>query len=113
MTYAELQQKMVLISHRKDMNVLVLGFISDAQQRVNQRLGLDLPPLVNDSDTDEILTNNYLLYFYPAMKALYEYIIELETASYYESLYQQEADGYYVTRTGTTPLTITPEVPAP
>lgn len=111
--YQTLQADMVALSHRKDLTSKTAGFIEQARKRINQRLGLELAPLVDPTDTNEVLDENSLIYFYPAMKALYEFIVELETATYYEGLFQQEADGYYVKAKGTTPLVIKPECPAP
>ena len=113
MTYDELKAKIIATSHRKDLTNAVPGFVEDARQLLNYRLGLALQPLENGTDTNEILTANYLLYFYPAMKALYEYIVEIETATYYEGLYQVQAAAHFITAPGTEPLVITPECPAP
>ena len=113
MNYAELQAKIIDQSHRKDMANRVPGFIDDARLRINNRLGLALEPLVNPDDTNDVLTDNDLLYFYPALQALYEFIGEFETASYFQNKWQGQADGYYVTRAGTDPLVIIPENPAP
>lgn len=113
MTYLELQKKIIDKAHRKDMATRAPEFIEDARVRLNYRLGLELVPLVADDDTNQILTDNWLLYFYPAMKGLYEFIEEFETASYYEQKYRDEADNYYITRPGQDTLVITPEVPAP
>lgn len=113
MNYQELQAKMVDLSHRKDMGTRIPGFIEDARDRLQLRLGLTLTPFVEPTDTNEILEQNWLLYFYPAMKSLYEFIIEMETALYYERMYEGQVDQYFITRQGTTPLTITPECPAP
>jgi len=113
MTYEQLQAKIVATSHRKDLTAQIPGFVEDARVLLNYRLGLALVPLVNPTDTNDLLTANPLLYFYPAMKALYEYIVEIETASYYNQLYQEQAANHYVTATGTTPLVITPENPSP
>lgn len=113
MTYAELQAKIIDQSHRKDQAQRVPGYIDDARTRLNLRLGLALVPLVNDTDTNEILTDWPLLYFYPAMRELYNFIIEMETANYFEQLYLNEVDRYYITRAGTEPLVITPEGPTP
>jgi len=113
MNYEQLQAKMVALSHRKDMATRVPDFIEDARVILQYRLSLALAPFTAPDDTNEILTENYLLYFYPAMKALYEFIIELDTASYYEQLYQGQVAEYYIKRAGTTPLVITPECPAP
>lgn len=114
MTYKELQDKMIAQSHRKDMAGLVPRFINeDARTRLNMRLGLALVPFTADADTNDILDAWPLLYFYAGMVALYNFIIEMETADYFESLYRAEVDSYYITRAGTEPLTITPEVPAP
>lgn len=113
MNYAELKAKIIDQSHRKDMANRVAGFIDDARLRINNRLGLALVPLTADTDTDEILTENDLLYFYPSMQALFEFVGEYETASYFQNKWDGQADGYYVTRAGTDPLVITPEVPAP
>ena len=114
MNYIELQTKIIDQSHRKDMAQRVPGFINDdARTRLNMRLGLELVPLVADTDTNDILDDWPLLYFYPAMVALYNFIVEMETAAYFEALYVAEVDSYNVTRAGTEPLTITPEVPSP
>jgi hypothetical protein len=113
MTYQELRDKIITTSHRKDLVNVTPSFIEDARVTINYRLGLALAPLSNPDDTNEILTANPLLYFYPAMKGLYEYIVELENAAYYDTLWQAQAAQHFVTAPGTTPLTITPEVPAP
>lgn len=112
MNYAELQAKIIDQSHRKDMAARVPGFIEDARVLLNYRLTLELAPFAADADTNEVLDTNWLLYFYPAMKALYEFILEFETANYFDAMYQNAVSDYYVNRTGTEPLTITPEVPA-
>lgn len=113
MTYAQLRAKMIDQSHRKDMVARVPEFIEDARTRLNMRLGIALLPFINDDDTNDVLTRFPLLYFYAGMVALYNFIIEMETADYFEQLYRAEVDSYYITRAGTEPLTITPEVPAP
>jgi len=89
------------------------GFIEDARVQLNYRLTLDLQPLVLPTDTNDVLTANWLLYFYPAMAKLYEFIVEFETAAMYDSLFQREANAYYTTAPGTEPVSITPECPAP
>jgi hypothetical protein len=113
MNFGELKAKIIDQSHRKDMSSRVAGFIDDARERINFRLSKQLVAFVDDTDTNEVLTENYLLYFYPALQALYEFIYEFETASYFQNKWEGQANGYYVTRAGTEPLTITPEVPAP
>lgn len=113
MNYAELQAKIIAQSHRKDMATRVPGFIDDARTMLNYRLSLELAPFTADTDTNDILDENPLLYFYPAMKALYEFIFEFETANYFDGQYQQQVSAYYTTRAGTEPLSITPEIPAP
>lgn len=113
MNYQELQAKIIDQSHRKDMTNRVPGFIEDARSRINMRLGLELQPLAAPDDTNDVLTNDYLLYFYPALQALYEFIAEYETAAYFQNKWEGQANGYHTTRAGTEPLAITPEVPAP
>lgn len=113
MNYLELRTKIVDQAHRKDMNARVPGFIEDARTRINLRLGLALEPLVADTDTNEILADWWPLYFYAAMVALYEFIIEMETATYFDNRYQEYLASYYITRAGQESLTITPEEPMP
>lgn len=113
MNYQQLQDKIVATAHRKDMVPRAPDFIEDARVRLNYRLGLELVPLVLPDDTNDILTANWLLYFYPAMKALYEFIVELDTAAVYEGLYMQEVGNHYVTAPGTEALVIKPECPIP
>lgn len=113
MTYLELQNKIIDQSHRKDMAARVPQFIDDARVLINYRLSLELAPFTMPDETNEVLDSNHLLYFYPAMKALYEFIFEFETANYFDMLWQNLASDYYVNREGTEPVVITPEVPAP
>lgn len=113
MTHQELVDKIRLTSHRNDLAAMIPLFIEDARALLQYRLGISLLPLQYADSTNEILQENWLLYFYPSMKALYEYIVEIETAAYYDGLYQGQVDEYFVKRRNTTPLTITPEVPAP
>lgn len=113
MNYGELQAKIIDQSHRKDMTARVPQFIEDARVILNYRLSLELAPLVLADDTNEVLTTNWLLYFYPAMKALHEFILEFETASYFDAMYQGQVSEYYVNRKGQDALVITPEEPMP
>jgi len=113
MTFTELCDKIERTSHRKDMGTQIPLFVNDARVMLNYRLGLAMPALQAPADTNEILQTNWLLFFYPSMKALYEYIVEIETAAYYDQLYQDQVSSYYTTRAGTTPLVVTPENPAP
>lgn len=113
MNFGELKAKIIDQSHRKDMANRVAGFIDDARLRINFRLSKELVAFVDDTDTNEVLTENYLLYFYPALQQLYEFIYEFETASYYQNKWEGQAGAYYTTKAGTTPIAITPENPAP
>lgn len=113
MNYQELVDKIVKTSHRKDLAATIPLFVEDARTKINDRLGLELAPFLGGTETNEVLDNHPLLYFYPAMQALYEYIVEFEGASYYHNLFIEQADAFHVTATGTTPLVITPEEPTP
>lgn len=113
MTYKELQDRMIAQSHRKDMATRIPGFIDDARGMLNYRLSLELAPFVNDDDTNDILTDNWLLYYYAAMRMLYEFIYEFETAMYFDQQYQYEMSNYYINRKGQDPLAITPQEPLP
>lgn len=113
MTFTELCDKIERTSHRKDLGSQIPLFVNDARVMLNWRLGLNMPQLAAGTDTNEILQGNWLLFFYPSMKALYEYIVEIDTAAYYDQLYQGQVSAYYTTRDGTEPLTITPEGPTP
>lgn len=113
MTYDQLKLRLTLQSHRSDLANNLPGFIEDARMKINQRLGLALNPMVNGTDENEVMLKNYLLYYYGALESLYNHIIEMETANYFAQLFEVQADGWYVTASGTTPLTITPENPAP
>lgn len=113
MTYDQLTQRLILQSHRSDLSNNIPGFVEDARMKINQRLGLELVPMSASSDTNDVMLNNYLLYFYGALVSLYQYIVEMETADYFDQLFWQQCDSWHVTATGTTPLTIEPENPAP
>lgn len=113
MNYQQLQDKIIAQSHRKDMAAKVPGFIEDARVMLNYRLGLELAPLELADDTNEVLTANHLLYYCAAMKALYEFIFEFETASYFYTMWQDQVAEHFVNAPGTVPLVITPEEPAP
>lgn len=109
MTYLELRNKIIATSHRKDLTALVPQFVDDARTLINERLGLQLVPLVADDATDDVLDRFPTIYFYAAMAALYEYIVEFETATYYLNRFGFQCDGYYITASGTEPLVIKPE----
>lgn len=113
MNYGELKAKIKDQSHRKDLDARIPSFVDDARNRLNYRLTLELVPLSADTDTDAILTDNPLLYFYAAMQALYEFIFEYETASYFNGRFIEQCDMHYVTAPGTEPIAITPEEPTP
>lgn len=113
MTYLQLKNRLTWQSHRSDLTNMLPSFVEDARMKINQRLGLELIPLVSDGDENEVMLKNYLLYYYAALESLYNHIIEMETANYFAQLFEVQADGWYVTASGTEPLTITPENPAP
>lgn len=113
MTFADLYEKMADKSHRTDMAARIPKFVDDARTMLNLRLGLTLAPPADPDDTDEILSEWPLLYYYAAMGELYEFVEEYETGSYFAAKWEREIDRFYVTRLGTVPLVITPEEPMP
>lgn len=106
MIFSELYAAMADKCHRKDMGARIPKFADSARQQINLRLGLLLVPPVDDTETNEILTDWPLLYFYAGMAELYEFIEEYETASYFIGKWDREVDRYYITRAGTEPLVI-------
>lgn len=108
MTFDELYAKIADKCHRTDMTVRIPRFVDDARTMINLRLGLVLVPPLLPTDTDEVLTDFPLLYFYAALAELYEFIEEYETGNYYVGKWNNEVDRYYITREGTTPLVIVP-----
>jgi len=113
MTFDQLQTKIIAKAHRKDLSAQCPGFIEDARIHINGRLTLNLAPLVNPTDTNEVLTAQPLLYFYAGLQSLYEWIEEYETATYFNGLFNVVADRFYVTAPGTEPLVMKSENPAP
>lgn len=109
MTFQELYDQIADKVHRKDMTARMPSFVDAARQMLNGRLGLALVPPADPADTNEILTDWPLLYFYAATAELYEFIEEYETASYFHGKWEREVDRYYITRDGTTPLVILSE----
>lgn len=108
MTFSELYAKIADKCHRKDMTARIPGFVDDARVMLNMRLGLVLVPPADPADTDEILTDWPLLYYYAALAELYEFVEEYETGSYFGAKWEREVDRYYITRAGTEPLVILP-----
>lgn len=109
MTFDQLYAKIADKVHRKDMTARLPTFVDAARQMLNGRLSLALVPPTAPTETNEILTDWPLLYFYAALAELYEFIEEYETASYFHGKWDREVDRYYVTRAGTEPLAILSE----
>lgn len=108
MTFQELYDKIADKVHRKDMQARIPKFVDDARVMINMRLGLTLTTPASPDDTDEILTDWPLLYYYAALGEQYEFIEEYETGSYFGAKWEREVDRYYITRAGTEPLVIVP-----
>lgn len=109
MNYQQLQDKLAGLAHRADLAAVIPDFINiNARTWLNMRLQLELEPLVLPDDTNPTLTDYPLLYVYAGMRALYEHTNEGDNARHYDQALEREADRYYITRPGTTPLVITP-----
>jgi len=91
MNNGELKQRLVNYSHRGDLTPNLQGFINDAGQRINNRFGLLLGDLFNDLDTNYVLGNHSILYFYAAMRELSIFIKDFDEGSRFNELFDREA----------------------
>ena len=102
MNLGELSTRVAQITHRSDLAPQATNFADDATKKINRRLGLELEPLVDPTDTNEILTNYPLLYLYAALVSAFEYIHEGDAARMYNDRWLEEIDYQYITAPGTT-----------
>ena len=97
MTNLDLKNWLVRISHRSDLGPQLQQFIADATALINLRFNLALAPLLADTDTNPVLDLHPLLYQYAAARALYEFTINGENATYSGDRWNALADAVNVT----------------
>lgn len=91
MNYGELQARIATTLHRQDLATVIPEFVADAQDAIGRRFGIVLPPLVNDADTDAVLTESPLLYIYFAMHAGCMFLRDADGAAMWLQAFELQA----------------------
>lgn len=91
MNNGQLKQRLRDESKRKDLDPYLQNFINDAGRRINNRFGTHLGDLFEDIDTNSVLANQHLLYFYDAMRSLSIFIKDFDESMAFDSLWEAEA----------------------
>lgn len=107
MNYGELKAKLTGTLHRTDLAAKLPDFVLDAQDRISRRFRIELAPLVDDEDTDQVLTGSHLLYFYAAMAEACLFLRDFAGSDMWGKAWEMEASREVVTsgRAWTDPAT--------
>lgn len=97
MNYGELKTRLAQIAHRSDLSSQMENFTQDATEKINRRFGLALAPLVEDSDANDVIKNWPLLYLYAALQSLNEFVNNGDNATYFGTLWENEANRQNIT----------------
>ena len=96
--YEVLAIRIPQITHRDDLLPQIPLFIYDANQMIENRLGMTLKRPESGVEPDNaVLESNLNLYLYGSLVSAYEFINELEMADYYMKKFLEEIDYYYIT----------------
>ena len=96
--YEVLALRIPQITHRDDLGPYIPFFIYDANQMIENRLGMTLQRPESGIPSDNpVLISNPNLYLYGSLVGAYEFINELEMADYYMKRFLEEIDYYYIT----------------
>ena len=90
MNNGELKQRLRDLSHRDDLDDYLQGFVNDAANRINNRAGLELGDMFDDTDSNVIIADHHLLYEYAAMRELSIYNKDFEEAVKFDDLFDKE-----------------------
>lgn len=100
MNYGELKTAIAQWAHRTDLGDQMGIFAQNVTERLNQRFGLNMGPLVADTDTNIVLENNGNVYLYGTLREQATYTHNAVAAQAYESLYQVSIADYNINYAG-------------
>jgi len=92
MNYGELQAYIAAFLHRTDLSGQIPDFVENARERLNRRFNLVLVPLVDDTDTNDLLTATPSLYYYAAISNGYGFLHNGEAMTTYNTRWEDECD---------------------
>ena len=101
MNYGELKAAAQAWQHRTDLGSQIELCVQNVTNRLEVRFGIDIVPLVNDADTNDILTANPQVYLYGTSRELAIYTHDAVATQAYEALYQDEVSRLNITYNGT------------
>lgn len=113
MNYGELRARIAKTLHRTDLDTVIPEFVADAQDAIGRRFGIVLAPLVDDADTDAVLTESPLLYIYFSMHAGCLFLRDADGAAMWLQAFDLQASREVITsgRPSTDPYTDTDGLP--
>ena len=89
-TLGELKAEIKRYSHRSDLDSNLHDFINRTSERLGRRFGVMPGALVNENDTNSLLTHHPGLYIYGAMRELAIFTADLDATRHYEDLFQEQ-----------------------
>ena len=89
MNYGQLKQATAEWSHRSDLGDQMALFVSNVSQRLGERFGVMPAPLVDDTDTNSVLTTHPRLYLLGCQIEVSIYTHDAVAASAYEVILQE------------------------
>ena len=92
MNRAEIQNQIVLFSHRNDLGGAVGQFVDNTTQRLNRRLGITLDPMSGNSGTNIISEENSAIYLYGGLLEMAIYTADAPSAAAYQMLFDNEVN---------------------
>ena len=102
MDYLGLKALVAAWLHRSDLTATQIpNFILAATERINRRFNLSLANLVDDTDTNDVLTSFPMIYAYAAVEEGYIYMHNGDAATTYADRWEKECDRANVLQSGT------------
>ena len=101
MNYGELKSLVADWGHRSDLSSRMDTFKQNVEERICERFGYAVTPsLVNDLDTNVVLTDNQLLYIYGMLEELSVYVTDAASAQSYRLKWDDTANRVNLTSGG-------------
>ena len=89
MKYADLKTATAQWAHRTDLKDHMNLFVANVSQRLGERFGVMPAPLVDDNDTNSLLTTHPRLYLIGCQVEVSIYTHDSMAASAYEAVFQE------------------------
>jgi len=103
MNYGELKQQVADWAHRSDASYLAQmdNFKDAVEERLRERTGYQVVRLILNSDTNDVLTNNQLVYIYGMLEEGALYTQDGESAATYREKWNDTVNRLNITENAT------------